>query len=72
MVVVVVMQPLTHLCPILPWPVLRLWHQGRGLPAAFACGEVLKGGYQICRRHKDCEGFFRATVLTPGGHRARR
>ncbi|XP_075708769.1 tumor necrosis factor receptor superfamily member EDAR isoform X2 [Rhinoderma darwinii] len=25
-----------------------------------------KGGYQICRRHKDCEGFFRATVLTPG------
>ncbi|CAJ0916266.1 unnamed protein product [Ranitomeya imitator] len=25
-----------------------------------------KGGYQICRRHKDCEIFFRATVLTPG------
>ncbi|XP_053931165.1 tumor necrosis factor receptor superfamily member EDAR isoform X2 [Cuculus canorus] len=25
-----------------------------------------RGGYQICRRHKDCEGFFRATVLTPG------
>ncbi|XP_057352845.1 tumor necrosis factor receptor superfamily member EDAR isoform X2 [Manis pentadactyla] len=25
-----------------------------------------KGGYQICRRHKDCEGFFRATVLMPG------
>ncbi|CAM2096508.1 unnamed protein product [Caretta caretta] len=25
-----------------------------------------KGGYQICRRHKDCEGFFRATVMTPG------
>ncbi|XP_007456898.1 PREDICTED: tumor necrosis factor receptor superfamily member EDAR [Lipotes vexillifer] len=25
-----------------------------------------KGGYQICRRHRDCEGFFRATVLTPG------
>uniref|UniRef100_A0A8D0DJL7 Tumor necrosis factor receptor superfamily member EDAR n=1 Tax=Salvator merianae TaxID=96440 RepID=A0A8D0DJL7_SALMN len=25
-----------------------------------------KGGYQICRRHKDCESFFRATVLTPG------
>ncbi|KAL7983839.1 hypothetical protein Chor_000715 [Crotalus horridus] len=25
-----------------------------------------KGGYHICRRHKDCEGFFRATVMTPG------
>jgi len=25
-----------------------------------------RGGYQICRRHKDCEGFFRATVMTPG------
>ncbi|KAM4047792.1 tumor necrosis factor receptor superfamily member EDAR isoform 1-T1 [Anomaloglossus baeobatrachus] len=25
-----------------------------------------KGGYQICRRHKDCEIFFRATVLNPG------
>ncbi|XP_056411995.1 tumor necrosis factor receptor superfamily member EDAR isoform X2 [Hyla sarda] len=29
-------------------------------------GKYSKGGYQICRRHKDCEGFFRATVLTPG------
>ncbi|XP_006009607.1 tumor necrosis factor receptor superfamily member EDAR [Latimeria chalumnae] len=29
-------------------------------------GKFSKGGYQICRRHKDCEGFFRATVLTPG------
>ncbi|MGH0135131.1 UNVERIFIED_CONTAM: hypothetical protein FKN15_032410, partial [Acipenser sinensis] len=29
-------------------------------------GKFSKGGYQICRRHKDCDGFFRATVLTPG------
>ncbi|XP_040192408.1 tumor necrosis factor receptor superfamily member EDAR isoform X1 [Rana temporaria] len=29
-------------------------------------GKYSKGGYQICRRHKDCEGFFRATILTPG------
>ncbi|KAG8452029.1 hypothetical protein GDO86_003998 [Hymenochirus boettgeri] len=29
-------------------------------------GKYSKGGYEICRRHKDCEGFFRATVLTPG------
>ncbi|XP_053311051.1 tumor necrosis factor receptor superfamily member EDAR isoform X2 [Spea bombifrons] len=29
-------------------------------------GKYSKGGYQICRRHKDCEGFYRATVLTPG------
>ncbi|KAG2456760.1 EDAR factor, partial [Polypterus senegalus] len=29
-------------------------------------GKFSKGGYQICRRHKDCEAFFRATVLTPG------
>ncbi|XP_030057337.1 tumor necrosis factor receptor superfamily member EDAR [Microcaecilia unicolor] len=29
-------------------------------------GKFSKGGYQICRRHKDCESFFRATVLTPG------
>ncbi|XP_029460454.1 tumor necrosis factor receptor superfamily member EDAR isoform X2 [Rhinatrema bivittatum] len=29
-------------------------------------GKFSKGGYQICRRHKDCEGFFRATVLTLG------
>ncbi|XP_071991910.1 tumor necrosis factor receptor superfamily member EDAR isoform X2 [Engystomops pustulosus] len=29
-------------------------------------GKYSKGGYQICRRHKDCEAFFRATVLTPG------
>ncbi|XP_072433638.1 tumor necrosis factor receptor superfamily member EDAR isoform X3 [Chiloscyllium punctatum] len=29
-------------------------------------GKFSKGVYQICRRHKDCEGFFRATVLTPG------
>ncbi|XP_044140740.1 tumor necrosis factor receptor superfamily member EDAR isoform X2 [Bufo gargarizans] len=29
-------------------------------------GKYSKGGYQICRRHKDCDGFFRATVLTPG------
>uniref|UniRef100_A0A4W5JEQ1 Ectodysplasin A receptor n=1 Tax=Hucho hucho TaxID=62062 RepID=A0A4W5JEQ1_9TELE len=25
-----------------------------------------KGKYEICRRHKDCEGLYRATVLTPG------
>ncbi|XP_078078944.1 tumor necrosis factor receptor superfamily member EDAR [Mustelus asterias] len=29
-------------------------------------GKFSKGVYQTCRRHKDCEGFFRATVLTPG------
>uniref|UniRef100_A0A8D0L1T5 Tumor necrosis factor receptor superfamily member EDAR n=1 Tax=Sphenodon punctatus TaxID=8508 RepID=A0A8D0L1T5_SPHPU len=29
-------------------------------------GKFSKGGYQICRRHKDCEGFFRATVMKPG------
>ncbi|KAG9492526.1 tumor necrosis factor receptor superfamily member EDAR isoform X4 [Eleutherodactylus coqui] len=29
-------------------------------------GKYSKGGYQICRRHKDCEVLFRATVLTPG------
>ncbi|KAM9320784.1 tumor necrosis factor receptor superfamily member EDAR [Gastrophryne carolinensis] len=29
-------------------------------------GKYSKGGYQICRRHKDCEVFFRANVLTPG------
>ncbi|XP_041440128.1 tumor necrosis factor receptor superfamily member EDAR isoform X3 [Xenopus laevis] len=29
-------------------------------------GKYSKGGYQICRRHKDCEGFFRATILTHG------
>ncbi|XP_072119281.1 tumor necrosis factor receptor superfamily member EDAR isoform X1 [Mobula birostris] len=29
-------------------------------------GKFSKGAYQICRRHKDCEGFYRATVLTPG------
>ncbi|CAH2223190.1 tumor necrosis factor receptor superfamily member EDAR isoform X2 [Pelobates cultripes] len=29
-------------------------------------GKYSKGGYQICRRHKDCEGFYRATVLIPG------
>ncbi|XP_032872965.1 tumor necrosis factor receptor superfamily member EDAR-like isoform X2 [Amblyraja radiata] len=29
-------------------------------------GKFSKGVYQMCRRHKDCEGFYRATVLTPG------
>nr|QGX42151.1 EDAR [Protopterus dolloi] len=29
-------------------------------------GKFSKGGYQICRRHKDCEGFYRATVQMPG------
>ncbi|XP_075446427.1 tumor necrosis factor receptor superfamily member EDAR isoform X4 [Ascaphus truei] len=29
-------------------------------------GKYSKGGYQICRRHKDCEGFYRSTVLIPG------
>ncbi|XP_043926932.1 tumor necrosis factor receptor superfamily member EDAR [Protopterus annectens] len=29
-------------------------------------GKFSKGGYQICRRHKDCEGFYRSTVQTPG------
>ncbi|XP_069492972.1 tumor necrosis factor receptor superfamily member EDAR isoform X2 [Ambystoma mexicanum] len=29
-------------------------------------GKYSRGGYQLCRRHKDCEGFFRATVLTTG------
>jgi hypothetical protein len=29
-------------------------------------GKYSKGKYEICRRHKDCEGLYRATVLTPG------
>ncbi|XP_078514248.1 tumor necrosis factor receptor superfamily member EDAR isoform X1 [Lissotriton helveticus] len=29
-------------------------------------GKYSRGGYQMCRRHKDCEGFYRATVLTYG------
>ncbi|XP_069060592.1 tumor necrosis factor receptor superfamily member EDAR isoform X3 [Pleurodeles waltl] len=29
-------------------------------------GKYSRGGYQMCRRHKDCEGFYRATVLTHG------
>ncbi|KAM8976205.1 tumor necrosis factor receptor superfamily member EDAR [Pelodytes ibericus] len=32
-------------------------------------GKYSRGGYQICRRHKDCEGFYRATVLTPGDNK---
>uniref|UniRef100_A0A8C7NYM1 Tumor necrosis factor receptor superfamily member EDAR death domain-containing protein n=1 Tax=Oncorhynchus mykiss TaxID=8022 RepID=A0A8C7NYM1_ONCMY len=29
-------------------------------------GKYSKGKYEICRRHKDCEGLYRATVLKPG------
>uniref|UniRef100_A0A6Q2Z181 Tumor necrosis factor receptor superfamily member EDAR death domain-containing protein n=1 Tax=Esox lucius TaxID=8010 RepID=A0A6Q2Z181_ESOLU len=29
-------------------------------------GKYSKGKYEICRRHKDCEGLYRATVLRPG------
>uniref|UniRef100_A0A4W3J527 Ectodysplasin A receptor n=1 Tax=Callorhinchus milii TaxID=7868 RepID=A0A4W3J527_CALMI len=29
-------------------------------------GKFSKGVYQICRRHRDCEGFFRATVHISG------
>lgn len=37
----------------------------------FACvscptGKYSKGKYDICRRHKDCEALYRATLLTPG------
>ncbi|KAM6970566.1 tumor necrosis factor receptor superfamily member EDAR [Aplochiton taeniatus] len=37
----------------------------------FACvpcppGKYSKGKYEICRRHKDCDSLYRATVLTPG------
>uniref|UniRef100_A0A673AY92 Tumor necrosis factor receptor superfamily member EDAR death domain-containing protein n=1 Tax=Sphaeramia orbicularis TaxID=375764 RepID=A0A673AY92_9TELE len=37
----------------------------------FACvpcpqGKYSKGKYEICRRHKDCDAFYRATVLIPG------
>ncbi|NP_001108536.2 tumor necrosis factor receptor superfamily member EDAR precursor [Danio rerio] len=29
-------------------------------------GKFSKGKYEICRRHKDCDALYRATVLTPG------
>ncbi|XP_016354142.1 tumor necrosis factor receptor superfamily member EDAR-like [Sinocyclocheilus anshuiensis] len=29
-------------------------------------GKFSKGKYEICRRHKDCDSLYRATVLTPG------
>ncbi|KAL4608859.1 tumor necrosis factor receptor superfamily member EDAR-like [Arapaima gigas] len=29
-------------------------------------GKFSKGKYEICRRHKDCNALYRATVLTPG------
>ncbi|XP_034042917.1 tumor necrosis factor receptor superfamily member EDAR-like isoform X2 [Thalassophryne amazonica] len=37
----------------------------------FACipcpqGKYSKGKYEICRRHKDCDALYRATVLVPG------
>uniref|UniRef100_UPI003AAF4540 tumor necrosis factor receptor superfamily member EDAR n=1 Tax=Centroberyx gerrardi TaxID=166262 RepID=UPI003AAF4540 len=37
----------------------------------FACvpcpqGKYSKGKYEICRRHKDCDALYRATVLMPG------
>ncbi|KAM4609331.1 tumor necrosis factor receptor superfamily member EDAR [Polymixia lowei] len=37
----------------------------------FACvpcpqGKYSKGKYEICRRHKDCDALYRATVLLPG------
>uniref|UniRef100_A0A3P8T2E9 Ectodysplasin A receptor n=1 Tax=Amphiprion percula TaxID=161767 RepID=A0A3P8T2E9_AMPPE len=37
----------------------------------FACvpcpqGKYSKGKYEICRRHKDCDAFYKATVRIPG------
>uniref|UniRef100_A0A3B3Q9P3 Tumor necrosis factor receptor superfamily member EDAR n=1 Tax=Paramormyrops kingsleyae TaxID=1676925 RepID=A0A3B3Q9P3_9TELE len=29
-------------------------------------GKFSKGKYEICRRHKDCDSLYRATVRTPG------
>ncbi|XP_034160170.2 tumor necrosis factor receptor superfamily member EDAR [Pangasianodon hypophthalmus] len=29
-------------------------------------GKFSRGKYEICRRHKDCNALYRATVLTPG------
>ncbi|KAJ3591722.1 hypothetical protein NHX12_006854 [Muraenolepis orangiensis] len=29
-------------------------------------GKYSKGKYEICRRHKDCDALYRATVLVPG------
>ncbi|KAL7866253.1 hypothetical protein SRHO_G00115000 [Serrasalmus rhombeus] len=29
-------------------------------------GKFSKGKYEICRRHKDCDSLYRATMLTPG------
>ncbi|KAA0715359.1 Tumor necrosis factor receptor superfamily member EDAR [Triplophysa tibetana] len=31
-------------------------------------GKFSKGKYEICRRHKDCDSLYRATVLTVGTH----
>ncbi|XP_051566632.1 tumor necrosis factor receptor superfamily member EDAR isoform X1 [Myxocyprinus asiaticus] len=33
---------------------------------ACPAGKFSKGKYEICRRHKDCDSLYRATVLTPG------
>lgn len=37
----------------------------------FACvpcpqGKYSKGKYEICRRHKDCDALYKATVRVPG------
>ncbi len=29
-------------------------------------GKFSKGKYEICRRHKDCDSLYRATILTQG------
>ncbi|KAL0963658.1 hypothetical protein UPYG_G00309190 [Umbra pygmaea] len=31
-----------------------------------SAGKYSRGRYEICRRHKDCKGMYRATVLKPG------
>uniref|UniRef100_A0A8C2IF95 Ectodysplasin A receptor n=1 Tax=Cyprinus carpio TaxID=7962 RepID=A0A8C2IF95_CYPCA len=33
---------------------------------ACPAGKFSKGKYEICRRHKDCDSLYRATILTPG------
>ncbi|KAG9330818.1 hypothetical protein JZ751_021957, partial [Albula glossodonta] len=52
------------------------WFKGTGLGlfqvlpwfkvALNKSGKFSKGKYEICRRHKDCDSLYRATVLTPG------
>ncbi|XP_073701266.1 tumor necrosis factor receptor superfamily member EDAR-like [Garra rufa] len=33
---------------------------------ACPAGKFSKGKYEICRRHKDCDSLYRATIMTPG------